>query len=688
MATVGRTVATAVNAHGPSTSHGLSSAGGAGARLQEGSKTTVIYGLIRDQKYADAIRLLTIESQNHPRSRAALSLLAYCYYHMQDFPSAASTYEKLVKFFPDVEEYKMYYAQSLYKAGMYPEGTRAALQVQDDQFHYRTLMLQAAIKYEQDDLVACKSLADQCQPEEPETIVSYGCISYKEGNFEEARQRFTDAMNLMGYQPDLAYNIALCHYKMKQYSPALKFIAEIIERGVREHPELSVGSNSEGIEVRSVGNSAVLKETALIEAFNLKAAIEYQVKNLDAAKEALSDMPPRSEQELDPVTLHNQALIYMDEHPTDGFSKLNFLVSQPPFPPETFGNLLLLYCKYQYYALAADIMAEYAHLHDTYLSQELYEYLEAMILKESSPEEAYRKFDLLASKHIENLRRLTKQIQDARISRDQAAIKAALKEYDEALERYIPVLMAQAKIYWDIENYAMVERIFTQSIEFCGEHDVWKLNVAHIFFMLETKYPDAIKYYEPFVKKHSDNLLSVAAIVLANLCVSYIMTSKNEEAEELMKLIEREEDRLQYQNPEKQSYHLCIVNLVIGTLYCAKGNFEFGISRIIKSLEPYHKKLHADTWYYAKRCFLALAETLAKHMLVFKDAFFEEIMAFLTACEQHGKNVAVELTNPDANAAAAAGAGAGAAAVVVEKSTVADEARVLKRLFLRLFREL
>jgi tetratricopeptide repeat protein 30 len=52
-----------------------------------------------------------------------------------------------------------------------------------------------------------------------------------------------------------------------------------------------------------VGNSQVLKETALIEAFNLKAAIEYVMKNVDAAKEALTDMPPRTEEELDPVRL-------------------------------------------------------------------------------------------------------------------------------------------------------------------------------------------------------------------------------------------------------------------------------------------------------------------------------------------------------------------------------------------------
>jgi tetratricopeptide repeat protein 30 len=62
----------------------------------------------------------------------------------------------------------------------------------------------------------------------------------------------------------------------------------------------------------------------------------------------------------------------------------------------------------------------------------------------------------------------------------------------------------------------------------------------------------------------------VTAIVLANLCVGYIMTSQNEEAEELMRRIEKEEERLSFTEPDKQCFHLCIVNLVIGTLYCAK----------------------------------------------------------------------------------------------------------------------
>ena len=64
----------------------------------------------------------------------------------------------------------------------------------------------------------------------------------------------------------------------------------------------------------------------------------------------------------------------------------------------------------------------------------------------------------------------------------------SLKKYDEALEAYIPVLMAQARIYWEREHYTMVEKIFRQSAEFCSEHETWKLNVAHVFFMQENKF--------------------------------------------------------------------------------------------------------------------------------------------------------------------------------------------------------
>merc|ERR1719334_1036899 len=206
--------------------------------------------------------------------------------------------------------------------------------------------------------------------------------------------------------------------------------------------------------------------------------------------------------------------------------------------------------------------------------------------------------------------------------------------------------MQQAKIYWDMENYPQVEKIFRKSVECCNEHDTWKLNVAHVLFMQESKYKEAAGFYEPIVKKHYDNILSVSAIVLANLCVSYIMTSQNEEAEELMRKIEKEEEQLAYEDPDKKIYHLCIVNLVIGTLYCAKGNYEFGISRVIKSLEPYQKKLGTDTWFYAKRCFLSLIENMAKHMIMIRDSVITECIQFLECCELYGRDVKAVIEQP------------------------------------------
>lgn len=66
--------------------------------------------------------------------------------------------------------------------------------------------------------------------------------------------------------------------------------------------------------------------------------------------------------------------------------------------------------------------------------------------------------------------------------------------------------MQQAKIYWDLENYSQVEKIFRKSVEFCNDQDVWKLNVAHVLFMQENKFKEAAGFYEPIVKKHYDNV--------------------------------------------------------------------------------------------------------------------------------------------------------------------------------------
>lgn len=60
-----------------------------------------------------------------------------------------------------------------------------------------------------------KSLISQMPPDSPEAIIAQGCILYKEDKYEEAKSKFQEALNTTGYHCDIAYNIALCFYKMK-----------------------------------------------------------------------------------------------------------------------------------------------------------------------------------------------------------------------------------------------------------------------------------------------------------------------------------------------------------------------------------------------------------------------------------------------------------------------------------------
>lgn len=157
--------------------------------------------------------------------------------------------------------------------------------------------------------------------------------------------------------------------------------------------------------------------------------------------------------------------------------------------------------------------------------QYLYDFLDAIITQQTSPPEAYKKLDDLANRHTDMLRRLTKQVQESRANNDSDLVKRALAGYEDCYDKFIPVLMAQAKIYWDLENYAQVrrlprhlcgsrsnypstrfvlfqvEKIFRKSVEFCNENDTWRLNVAHVLFMQGDKYKEAAQFYEPIVKK-------------------------------------------------------------------------------------------------------------------------------------------------------------------------------------------
>ncbi|GFH16546.1 uncharacterized protein HaLaN_12982 [Haematococcus lacustris] len=225
---------------------------GSGVRkIAEGQFTQTIYTLIKDRKYNEAIAHLNVELQNSPENRAALSLLGYCCYYSGQFEQATQMYEQLVKQFPENQEYKLYYAQSLYKAGQFPEASKAASKVEGHSKAVTTLLAHGirlasckpckaldtslGLQYRPAAhslahqrllvhhmrnatrcITGCRRQLDRCPAEDPDTMVNIGCVMYKEGQFEVARQKFIDSMSVIGYQAELQYNIALCHYKVKQ----------------------------------------------------------------------------------------------------------------------------------------------------------------------------------------------------------------------------------------------------------------------------------------------------------------------------------------------------------------------------------------------------------------------------------------------------------------------------------------
>lgn len=71
------------------------------------------------------------------------------------------------------------------------------------------------------------------------------------------------------------------------------------------------------------------------------------------------------------------------------------------------------YCKPQhaFYDLAADVMAENPQYVAKHLDPDMQDFLQASIMRQASPEEAFRRFDELANRRVEQLRKLTQQIQ-------------------------------------------------------------------------------------------------------------------------------------------------------------------------------------------------------------------------------------------------------------------------------------
>ncbi|XP_065176423.1 intraflagellar transport protein 70A-like [Sycon ciliatum] len=694
---------------------------------EQGQITSSVYGLIRDGKYRDASTLLLDLRNTCPYSRVsrpALSLLAYCYFQMQEFDDAAECYDQLQEQYPEMVTYKVCYAQALYKSGAISDATQIAHQIATSNKEAEASMplllpqLRASIAYASGCCKTTRAELHAC-PDNIDTTINWGCVLFKEEKYQDSLQLFRRAAEECGkLTPDLKYNLGLCYYKLREHNMATGCVVGIMNTASGQHPEYGIAAsnmltnladNKPPTDQASVGNTQTLQETHAIEAFNLGAMLVMESKGPAKALAYLRCMPPRSAHELDAVTLHNEAVLNMDAEPVEGFEKLQFLLQQAVCPPETFSNLILLYLKYEYYDLAADVLAENTRETFRLINPTVYRLLEIILVLQSSVEEAFRLLDEMATdlgKEVQRTLRKLKQVQarpgadgagenptrkthpnapPARVA-DKASIEdiqnQAAREHEMALKHYGMVVMQQAKIYWDKQNYPALERVFRKAANRCSDMEDFKINVGHTLFVQASdkpvkpdedvrRYTDAVKFYEPIVKAYYRTPLEIKPIILANLCVCYIMTGHNVEAEEMMILVEKYEEEAAYEEPDKKCYHLCIINMVIGTLYCAKGNFEFGFSRIMKSLEPYNRKLGTETWFYAKRCLIALMESMAKQMFFLRDEIMSEIVLFLTRVEKYGQKIVAHAEHPLEENPMHEG-----------RNTVAYEARYLRALFL------
>lgn len=461
---------------------------------------------------------------------------------------------------------------------------------------------------------------------------------------------------------DLQYNKALCFYKLSNLPEALNEVEVCVEKCQKRYMELVLTAEHDELE-----RHTKLQESCLIEALNLKAAILSKLNENRwlPVRQCLDRVPLDNQELLDSVTLHNQAICDHSIDTDASIDKLSFLCNLLDqstqedsdkdngatvfIPDEVFINLLLLYSQTGYSEIGLEFLKKNRDQIEKVASKELIQFISAQLERHivCSDEVVYSKFDKLLGNLIELV-----QMKDEKRKSDE--------ERERTIELILSVVTYQGSILWDNGYYQLLEGLLLKVKPVLSDNELWKTNFAHAVFMQDTRYDECNQLYEDLVV--SDSLLNVDADILSNLCVSYVLTGQNSDAEALIKNVESEELQLSDNQDhsglnrlylagesigdeseadagdrsEKPFSHLCQINLCIGTLYCVKYNYKFGLTRMFKSLEPLETKLNGNNWFYVKKCILALLDGQCKQMLWANDDTLNQVVSFLIQCERYG----------------------------------------------------
>lgn len=126
--------------------------------------------------------------------------------------------------------FRFYYAQSLYQAGIFVDALKILKQIGDNvELKEQCLQLQSAILYSSEDFAGAQSVLNQRAGGTAETLNDEGCLLYQADQFENAVQRFGMALQVGGFNPLIAYNLALSHFRKKEKTQAIDYTGKYIK---------------------------------------------------------------------------------------------------------------------------------------------------------------------------------------------------------------------------------------------------------------------------------------------------------------------------------------------------------------------------------------------------------------------------------------------------------------------------
>lgn len=474
---------------------------------------------------------------------------------------------------------------------------------------------------------------------------------FGEGNFFEAKRLFENLLSKLSGETErrnCLFNIASCEASLGNLHEALDSFSKIGDQTddivyCKALCEYRLANYGEVQELLSKLNDDNAQLRALV--VNLKSAAQYKLE-LDSSKckETLDRLEIEDESKFDCVTLHNYAIYeFIDpSQRNDSIDKLCYLAKLTPkfgcHPNEIYYNNLLAHLMLRQPEGFDAILRDMGEQMGAKISKLTLEYLQIVRddISTKQPEATIRKLESLIQKLI---------LEDS----------AELER-----RRFLQVVFSHlVSLLWHSNQYEIIEKLCEKYESNLDLADQIKVILVNSLFMQDTRFEECVTLFEDFLPKSTgESLLSIDPVILGNLCVSYVLTGRNHEAERLIKDVEQEElqvvdefglipeylvETLQfkkfYNYRTRATMHLATINAIIGTLYCVKNNHEFGLNRMFKSMRPLKFKLDYTLWFYLKRCILCMLDSHCNQMIYMSDDLFNLIIGILIQCEQHGAEI-------------------------------------------------